>query len=140
MKRTARSGAALLVAGALLSLTACGDEVDDLAVTGTGEVAAACVFQAEYRGRTYQDAGLDDRTGKARPAIGRKLGDAVLPPCHDTGRDNGEEATVENAYAIEGVRPEDAIAVGTGPDDAVLVTTARNGGLPPALRKLLDGK
>lgn len=69
------------------------------------------------------------------------FGPATLPPCDDTGGrdDAGQAGETTTAYRVDGVPPEVAVAVGNGPDDTIFVAVHPDGGLPPEVRKPVDG-
>ncbi|UIX31769.1 DUF6281 family protein [Streptomyces sp. GQFP] len=105
--------------------------------SSTDEGSASCAYQILYEGRTYQDV------ANAEFTIGQQLGDATLPPCDDTGGQDeaGGSGTKLTVYAVHGISPKAAVAVGETPDEAVLVAVAVRSGteLPPAVQKLIDG-
>ncbi|WP_406326665.1 DUF6281 family protein [Streptomyces sp. NBC_00203] len=101
-----------------------------------GESASSCVFLIKYENRTYSDVANVDFT------VGDKLGGATRPPCDDTPNDDGDGRTTAastTAYAVEGLDPGIAIAVGDTPDEAVFVAVDSDKGLPPEVKKLIDG-
>ncbi|MFF8731762.1 DUF6281 family protein [Streptomyces sp. NPDC015171] len=117
----------LLIAAVAASAAACtsgGDTSDD---------SASCAYRVTYKGRTYRDV------ANAEFTVGSKLGTATKPPCDDTGSQNedAEPATTKTAYVVNGVSPELAIAVGSAPDDAMLVAVYSDNKLPPQVRKLI---
>ncbi|MFF5370141.1 DUF6281 family protein [Streptomyces sp. NPDC013187] len=122
-----RSVLALLTAAAAASVSACEPEED------SGEAAASCVYVVTYDGRTYRDVANVEFT------VGNELGTATQPPCDDTGgRNKGEEpSTTETAYAVDGISPTVAIAVGDAPDDVRFVAVHRGNELPPEVEKLI---
>lgn len=97
------------------------------AVLDTGGTSSAlCVFAVDYDDRSYVDA------GKVRHTLGAEVGTARDSVCEDQG--GGEEDQVEagdladyTAYAIEGVDPEDAIAVRDSPGDELRVVIHMTG-------------
>ncbi|MFD8232844.1 DUF6281 family protein [Streptomyces sp. NPDC059696] len=116
-----RSVIALLTAAAAASVSACEPAED------SGEAAPSCVHVVTYEGRTYRDvANVEFRHGAG-------LGTATQPPCDDTGgRNEGEDrSTKETAYAVDGVSPDVAIAVGDAPDDVRFVAVHSGSELPP---------
>jgi hypothetical protein len=105
-------------------------------VSGGGDSAASCAFLVEYENRTYSDVANIDFT------VGDELGAATLPTCDDTpnDHDDGETApAATTAYAVEGLDPSIAIAVGGAPDDVVLVAVRSGTEIPPEVQKLIDG-
>ncbi|CCK28280.1 putative secreted protein [Streptomyces davaonensis JCM 4913] len=121
---------ALLMAGITalaLGAVGCAETSDD-----TGEAAASCAYVIDYDNRHYSDvANIDYR-------LGEKLGTATQPPCDDTPGhgDDGEPAHRITAYAVQGLDPAIAIAVGDAPDDVILVAVREGGELPPEIDKL----
>lgn len=119
-----------LMAIVVLSLGACTAE------GGSGDRAAACVNRFTYEGRTYRDV------GQVRFTAGEKLGSATRPPCNDTGGQEADEIAGETgtAYAVDGISPEVAIAVGDTADDATFFVSSSFGTeLPQEVRELVDG-
>ncbi|MEU0738083.1 DUF6281 family protein [Streptomyces sp. NPDC006134] len=95
----------------LLALTGCA------AGENGGDAAASCAYLVRYEGRTYADrAGVDFE-------VADHIGTAVLPPCDDTpdAGEPGGTATSVKVFRVVGRDPGKAIAVGTSPDDVVLV-------------------
>ncbi|MFF0007541.1 DUF6281 family protein [Streptomyces tibetensis] len=127
MRWAKRSVLALLTAAAAASVSACEPEED------SGEAAASCVYVVTYEGRTYRDVANVEFT------VGNELGTAIQPPCDDTGgRNKGEEpSTTETAYAVDGLPPTVAIAVGDAPDDVKFLAIDSGNGLPPEVKKLI---
>ncbi|MGW9248682.1 DUF6281 family protein [Streptomyces badius] len=126
MSWSGRSAGALLAAAMVLTVTGC-------TADSGGEGEASCAFEVSYEGRTYKDVANVDFT------VSDKLGTATLPPCDDTGgQEAGAEETEEPAYAVKGLSPETAIAVGTSPDEAVLVVSYSGTKLPPEVQELID--
>jgi hypothetical protein len=122
-----RSVLALLTAAAAASLSACEPAED------SGEAAPSCVYVVTYEGRTYRDVANVEFT------VGNELGTATQPPCDDTGGHNrGEEpSTTHTAYAVDGISPTVAIAVGDTPDDVKFVAVHPGNELPPEVEKLI---
>jgi hypothetical protein len=116
---------AVLTAVLAASVAACTSEVN------SAENAASCVYQVTYHGRTYQDVANVEFT------VGSKLGAATQPPCDDTGGQDEEPSTTESAYAVDGISPKVAIAVGDSPDDVQFVAVYSGNGLPPEVKKLI---
>lgn len=130
MTGTGRSAGVLLAVAAMtLSAAACTTEGSD-----GGEGSDSCAYRFSYRGRMYQDVANVDF------AVGKRLGTATHPPCNDTGRqDQAEEPTLtETAYAVDGISPTVAIAVGSTPEDVMFLAVYSAGELPPEVKKLLD--
>ncbi|GGX88794.1 hypothetical protein GCM10010358_48460 [Streptomyces minutiscleroticus] len=101
-----------------------------------GVPAASCAYMVEFDGRRYMDVADDGFT------VADRIGTAVLPPCDDTPNDDDGTDTVATsaaAYAVEGMDPGVAIAVGDAPDDVRLVAVHRDGGLPTEVRRLIGG-
>ncbi|GGT84281.1 DUF6281 family protein [Streptomyces coeruleorubidus] len=120
-----RSVTAVLTAAVAASVAACTSE------GSSAEDAASCVYQVTYDGRTYRDV------ANAEFTVGSKLGAATKPPCDDTGGQDEEPATTEIAYAVDGISPKVAIAVGDSPDDVQFVAVYSGNELPPEVEKLI---
>ncbi|MFD6653742.1 DUF6281 family protein [Streptomyces parvus] len=127
MSWSERSTGALLAAALVLTVTGC-------TADSGGDGEASCAFEVSYEGRTYKDVANVEFT------VTDKLGTATLPPCDDTGGQEEAEAeeTEETAYGVKGLSPETAIAVGSSPDQAVLVVSYSGTELPPDVQKLID--
>lgn len=100
-----------------------------------GESASSCAFLVDYRNRTYSDVANVDFT------VEDKLGPATLPPCDDTPNDDDDgraTPTSTTAYAVEGLDPGIAIAVGEEPGDARFVAVYSGNEIPPEVRKLIN--
>ncbi|MET7847279.1 DUF6281 family protein [Streptomyces avermitilis] len=100
-----------------------------------GESASLCAFLVDYKNRTYSDVANVDFT------VGDKLGPATLPPCDDTPNDDDDGRTTPSsitAYAVEGLDPSIAIAVGDEPGDARLVVVYSGKEIPPEVKKLIQ--
>ncbi|MPY46279.1 hypothetical protein FNH04_42160 [Streptomyces phyllanthi] len=98
--------------------------------------SASCAIVVTYEGRTYQDIGAVDVPVETTGELGR----ATHPPCNDTGGEEDDEESWESpAYAVKGVDPTVAIAVGGSPEDATLVAVDEVEDLPAEVRELLDG-
>lgn len=124
-----RSVTAVLTAAVAASVAACTPE------DSGAEDAASCVYQVTYDGRTYRDVANVEFT------VGGELGTATEPPCDDTGgQDEGDEpSTTETAYAVDGISPKVAIAVGDTPDDVQFVAVHSGNELPSEVQKLIAG-
>ncbi|WP_328905142.1 DUF6281 family protein [Streptomyces sp. NBC_00234] len=128
MSWTRRSAGLLVAAAMVMSVAAC-------TADGGGD-GASCVAQYTYQDITYQDV------GNVKFTLGKKLGVATEPPCEDTGgRGKSEEpaGSTETAYEVDGISPEVAIAVGGTPETARFFAVDSGSGLPPEVRKLIDG-
>ncbi|WP_232838571.1 DUF6281 family protein [Streptomyces geranii] len=103
--------------------------------SSTDEGSSSCAYQILYEGRTYQDV------ADAEFTIGEQLGNATLPACDDTGGqdETGGSGTKLTVYAVDGISPKTAVAVGETPEGAILVAVPSGTELPPAVRKLIDG-
>lgn len=124
-----RSASVLLTAVVTASAAACTPE------DGSTDGTASCVYEVTYDGRTYRDVANVEFT------VGARLGAAAKPPCDDTGQDEGgESATTETAYAVDGVSPTAAIAVGDTPDDVQIVAAYSGNELPAEVKKLIAGR
>ncbi|GGX18090.1 DUF6281 family protein [Streptomyces lomondensis] len=123
-----RSMSALLTAVAVTSGAACTSDHN------SAEDSASCVYQVTYEGRTYRDVANVEFT------VADKLGAATKPPCDDTGgQGEGEEpaTTTETAYAVDGISPKVAIAVGDTPGDVTFVAAYSGNELPTEVKKLI---
>ncbi|MFD0035593.1 DUF6281 family protein [Streptomyces sp. NPDC055059] len=85
----------------------------------------------------------DDRTytsvANVEFRVGSKLGTATPPPCNDTGgQEDGTPLAAENAYAVKGISPKVAIAVGETPEEAVLTAVYSGKELPTEVKKLIN--
>ncbi|GAA4068883.1 DUF6281 family protein [Streptomyces shaanxiensis] len=97
-------GAALLVTVAILAAAGCAGASSE----------ALCSGLVTYDDRDYLPTEKSDFT------VGERLGTATVAECDDTPNDPGvgiPESTT-GAYAIEGVDPTEAIAVGDSPAEA----------------------
>ncbi|MFE4383178.1 DUF6281 family protein [Streptomyces cyaneofuscatus] len=129
MNRAVRFAGVLLAASLMVPTAACaGDNSSD-------EGAQSCAIEYAFEGRTYRDVANVDFT------VADKLGTATKPPCDDTGGQNeaDEAETLETAYAVNGISPKVAIAVGDTPEDAMFVVSYSGSELPPEVEKLIDG-
>ncbi|MGW0817318.1 DUF6281 family protein [Streptomyces viridiviolaceus] len=108
--RTART--LVLSGAALVMVTGCA------AGGGGGDASASCAYVVAYDGRAYW--GIDGGDFE----VGEAVGVARKPPCDDTPNDGdgGEPVEEMTAYRVVGRDTRTALAVGTSPDDAVLVT------------------
>ncbi|MFD9093386.1 DUF6281 family protein [Streptomyces collinus] len=103
--------------------------------SSTSDETASCAYQVTYKGRTYRDV------ANVEFAVGGRLGTATNPPCDDTGGqdEDQEPAMTKTAYAVNGISPEVAIAVGNTPDDATFVAVYSGNKLPPEVKSLING-
>ncbi|MER5749803.1 DUF6281 family protein [Streptomyces sp. NPDC002088] len=102
---------------------------------GGGHSASSCVALVRYRNNTYSGTEAGDFT------IGDELGAATIPPCDDTPNsdsDRSTKPTSTTAYAIKGVDPGIAIALGDAPDGAIFVNDDSVMKLPE-IKKLING-
>ncbi|GAA3903367.1 hypothetical protein GCM10023084_64850 [Streptomyces lacrimifluminis] len=130
MRRTGRRFAGTLLAAAMASAACTSGS------SGADEASASCAYLILYEGRTYQDVADVEFT------IGRRLGEATLPACDDTGgQDEAEDpGTTLSAYEVDGISPKVAVAVGDSPDEAVFVAVRSGTELPAEVQKLtIDG-
>jgi len=129
MSWAGRSMSAVLAVAALASATCTSGS------NSTDEGSASCAYQVLYQGRTYQDVANVEFT------IGEQLGEATLPPCDDTGGqdETGESGTTLTVYAVDGISPKAAVAVGETPDEAVFVAVRSGAEIPADVKKLIDG-
>ncbi len=106
---------------AVVCLTGCGNTGSapgDVAGVPHGE--ATCAFTVSYDGTTYIG------THPSVPIeLAERLGTATIPPCNDTGRDYGGPIDTRSAYRVEGLDPNDAIAIRNGPNDPPALVAAR---------------
>ncbi|GHD23266.1 DUF6281 family protein [Streptomyces galbus] len=96
---------------------------------------SVCASDVIYEGRTYI------RLSDVEFTAGQKLGTATSPPCRDTN-DQGAEVpeTSENAYAVSGISPDLAIAIGSSPEQAEVFRVLRSDKrIPPEVQELIDG-
>ncbi|WP_037683048.1 DUF6281 family protein [Streptomyces griseus] len=135
MKTTSRAGrrraatpVLLAVAAVMVSVAAC------TALDGGGESAGSCAFLRDYKGRTYGHvANVDYESGE-------RLGTVTSPPCDDTPNDDDDAfVSSSTAYAVKGLDPSVAIAVGDTPDETLFLVVGSGRTLPPEVRKLIDG-
>ncbi|MGW8884501.1 DUF6281 family protein [Streptomyces sp. NPDC055749] len=130
MSRTGQCARVLLAAAMVMSAAAC-----TAGSSGGGAGSASCAHRFVYEDRSYQDVANVDFT------VGRKLGTATEPPCYDTGSqdENTEPTTTQTAFAVDGIPPGVAIAVGDSPAEATLFAAYSGSKLPPEVRKLIRG-
>ncbi|WP_405476060.1 DUF6281 family protein [Streptomyces sp. NBC_00009] len=108
--------------------------------------AAACGSdgtEAKSEGVCPRAFTYDDRTytsvANVEFRVGSKLGTATPPPCNDTGgQEDGTQLAAENAYAVKGISPKVAIAVGETPEEAVLTAVFSGKEVPPEVKKLIN--
>lgn len=80
---------------------------------GASDSAASCSDLVTYDSRDYLP------TEKSGFTVGERLGTATVAACDDTPNDPaGIPESTTGAYAIEGVDPTEAIAVGDSPAEA----------------------
>jgi hypothetical protein len=125
----------LVLLAACTLLAACGSDPETATSTRAQPpaVAASCIFAVEYDGHRYLGSAVT-----SAPPDGAALGQAKQPACNDTpgAVEDGADQLVD-VVAVEGVRPEVAIAL-PGRDDVVLIREdADPGKLPAALTKLM---
>ncbi len=104
--------AVLLMTLAALTTAGCSGE------DSKGSGAASCSGLVVYGGRDYLP------TGKSVFTVGERLGTATVAACYDTPNEPGTgvaEATT-GVYAVKGVDPTEAVAVGDAPSTAAHVT------------------
>ncbi|MET9904480.1 DUF6281 family protein [Streptomyces sp. NPDC006446] len=123
----------LLLAAAALSVSvACASPGDG----DGGSSESVCAFLVDYQNREYSDVANVDFT------VGDKLGPATLPPCDDTPNDDDDGRAAPSsttAYAVEGLDPSIAIAVGEEPSEARLVVVYSGTEIPPEVKKRIRG-
>jgi len=95
----------LLVTVAVLTAAGCSD--------GGGSDTSSCSGRVIYDGRDYLP------TDESGFTVGKRLGTATVPACGDVPVDPATlpEATT-GVYAVEGVDPTEAVAVGDDPAEA----------------------
>ncbi|MFB9388266.1 DUF6281 family protein [Streptomyces coeruleoprunus] len=119
----------------LVTSSACGSGDTDVATSNSsGRTAGACVSQFEYQGRTYRDVANIDFT------VTTALGFATQASCHDTGTETAETSIKRPAYAVKGISPEVAIAVGDSPSSAALHAVYSGPEVPKELQDLVRSK
>ncbi|MFG2126803.1 DUF6281 family protein [Streptomyces sp. NPDC048751] len=124
-----RRAVRMVLAGAVVASAAACAVLD-----GGGESAGSCAYRMIYEGRTYGDVANVDYE------IGEKLGTVTSPPCDDTPNDDdGASVQSSTAYAVRGLDPSVAIAVGNTPDDTLFLVADSGRTLPPEVRELIDG-
>jgi hypothetical protein len=97
--------------------------------------AASCAYVVEYENRTYLGRGETDIP------VEDVLGTATKPACDDTPDDDSDGETAPTsltAYAVQGVDPSVAIAVGEAPGDVRLALVDTLKKLPPEVKKVID--
>ncbi|MFD9466572.1 DUF6281 family protein [Streptomyces sp. NPDC060027] len=125
-----RGPVGMLLAAAVLAVSvACTPSSDD------GTSASSCVFLVDYQNHEYSDVANVDFT------VGDKLGPATLPSCNDTpdDDDDAQPPSPTTAYAVKGVDPSIAIAVGDTPSDTRLVAVHSGNKIPPEVKELIRG-
>ncbi|MER5944286.1 DUF6281 family protein [Streptomyces sp. NPDC001928] len=82
-----------------------------------GAAQASCAYVVTYAERSYLGVANTDFT------VGEKLGTATVPECDDTPGDPEGSVPEDRitAYAVEGMDPAVAIAVGDTPAEATLM-------------------
>jgi hypothetical protein len=126
-------GRRAIAAGAVaFTVVGCGSEGSEGADANSESVCASDVL---YEGRTYVKL-LD-----VEVEVGQKLGTATSPPCRDTNDQAAEvPETSENAYAVSGISPDLAIAIGSSPEQAEAFRVLRSDKkIPPEVQELIDG-
>ena len=104
----------VVIVAMLMAAVGCASEPDY-------ETAPSCAGVVTFEDRDYLP------TGKAGFTVGGRLGTATVAACDDTP--GGREVTVPQdttgAYAVAGVDPAEAVAVGDSPGEAVLMGILR---------------
>ncbi|MDX3309217.1 DUF6281 family protein [Streptomyces sp. NPDC054884] len=101
----------------------------------TPQVAGACAVQVEFAGRVYTGITVD-RDVKA----GHRVGKAVHVACADTPGDDNDGLVPQpesRAYAIPGVDPGTAVAVGDSADTMQIYVAEPGKPLPAEIQKLI---
>lgn len=131
MNRRGRTLGVLVTATAAMSVTA------GCTSSGGGTSDEVCAYRVRYEGRTYGDlAHVEFETGE-------RIGIATVPPCPDTSDDGPAASGTVRAYAVRGIDPTTAIAVGNSPAHAVIAVVDPGRGLeslPPEVRALVPGR
>ncbi|WP_063765930.1 DUF6281 family protein [Streptomyces cellulosae] len=120
------------LAAVAFTAVGCGSEGSEGA-DANGE--SLCASDVLYEGRTYI------RLSGVEVKVGQKLGTATSPPCRDTNDQAAEvPETSENAYAVSGISPDLAIAIGSSPEQAEAFRVLRpDKKIPPEVQELIDG-
>lgn len=110
---TARLVVTVAMLMAAMGCTSDGEEV--------GEAAPSCAGVVTFADRSYLP------TDEAGFTVGEKLGTATIEGCDDTpgDRDVAVPQATTGAYAVDGVDPAEAVAVGDSPGEAVLMGVLR---------------
>ncbi|MEU1485606.1 DUF6281 family protein [Streptomyces sp. NPDC005752] len=129
MSWTGRSTGLLVVAAMVMSVAACTSGGE-----GGGNASCANLF-------TYQDRSYLDVTPHAKFTLGKKIGVATQTPCDDTGSQSETEEPVrtDNAYEVDGISPNVAIAIGDTRTTATLFAVHSSKEIPPEVQELFDG-
>jgi hypothetical protein len=132
MSWVGRHAIAAGLAAVAFTAVGCGSEGSEGA-DANGE--SLCASDVLYEGRTYI------RLSKVEFKVGQKLGTATSPPCRDTNDQAAEvPETSENAYAVSGISPDLAIAIGSSPEQAEAFRVLRSDKkIPPEVQELIDG-
>jgi hypothetical protein len=120
------------LAAVAFTAVGCGLDGSEGADANSESVCASDVF---YEGRTYI------MLSNVEFEVGQKLGTATSPPCRDTNDQAAEVLeTSENAYAVSGISPDLAIAIGPSPEQAEAFRILRSDKkIPPEVQELIDG-
>ncbi|MFI9760823.1 DUF6281 family protein [Streptomyces sp. NPDC051963] len=118
----------LMAVAAVAAVTGCGSSGSD-----DGDESASCDYRVVYEGHTYGDV------ANVRFEVGEKLGTVTLPACDDTNEGPKESPTTSTAYAVRGLDPDIALAVGETPSEAIFVAVNPDNDLPTEVKKLIDG-
>jgi hypothetical protein len=132
MSWVGRRAIAAGLAAVAFTAVGCGSEGSEGA-DAAGE--SLCASDVLYEGRTYVKL-LD-----VEVEVGQKLGTATSPPCRDTNDQAAEvPESSENAYAVSGISPDLAIAIGPSPEQAETFRVLRSDKkIPPEVQELIDG-
>ena len=111
----------------LVAATGCSGSRADVQVGGSG----ACAYLVTFRGETYAGTSV-----KVSPVPGRTLGEAVSPPCDDTGgqlpASGGGRIRVAELHGV----PPSVAVVPVGQNDTVFVRASLTM-LPPQVKRLM---
>lgn len=129
MSRTGRCTGLLATAAMAMPVAAC-----TAGGGGGGDGEASCADLCTYQAASYTGLGPN-----VKFTLGKKLGVATQTGCDDTGRGESEDPVrTETVYEVDGISPEDAIAIGDTPKTATLFAVYSGKEAPPEVRKLIE--
>ncbi|GAA2242458.1 hypothetical protein GCM10010232_31850 [Streptomyces amakusaensis] len=121
---------ALLVTA--LAVAAAGCTKESSSPDGGGAAAASCAYVMRFADRTYQ------HQDKVKFEVGEKVGTAHSIPCNDTGQDSPQDPVTKSvAYAVEGLDPDVAVAIGDSPQDADFFSLGMGREMPAEVEKFI---